>query len=178
MKSEVIGQRLDPDCTACQRPDRRFRRPGGLMSSARMRRGTARQRAPAAGARAVRVAADDAAAGHGSALSAHRPLRNPPCRIFAASAWGATCRICAQMFQFWRPFASQMTRHQVGRTTVDRSLFREQSNHALARQDAARRPTWARIGHEQAIRANLAGDGCVLQPRDGDLGQDLGAAGK
>ena len=50
-----------------------------------MRRGTARQRDPAAGTRAVRVAADDAA-GHGPALSVHRMRArvapgHQPCRL-------------------------------------------------------------------------------------------------
>jgi hypothetical protein len=47
------------------------------------------------------------------------------------------------MFQFWRRLINQMMHQPVGRTVMDHSLFREQSNHALSRHHAAR---WADLG--------------------------------
>ena len=38
-------------------------------------------------------------------------------RIFTVGAWATAGRICAQMFQFWRRLATQMTHHQVAATT-------------------------------------------------------------
>jgi hypothetical protein len=55
---EVIWQRLDARLRCPRVPSRRSRHLGGLVSSVRMQRGTARQR--------------DDAAGHGPALSVHR----------------------------------------------------------------------------------------------------------
>jgi len=52
-----------------------------------------------------------------------------------------------QMIQFWRRLSDPMTHHQVGRITVDRSLFREPSYRALTRQDGAR---WADLGTYRA----------------------------
>jgi hypothetical protein len=59
--------------------------------------------------------------------------------IFAVVAWAATGNTCEQMFQFWRRLINQMMHQPVGRTVMDHSLFREQSYHALSRQDAAQR---------------------------------------
>ena len=43
------------------------------------------------------------------------------------------------MVQFRPRLTDPMTHHQIGRTMVDRSFFREQNYHALTRQDAPRR---------------------------------------
>ena len=60
--------------------------------------------------------------------------------------WLSQRRTCAQTFQFWRCLTNQMTHHPVERAVwlwQVIPLFREQSSHALSRQDAAR---WADLG--------------------------------
>jgi hypothetical protein len=76
-------------------------------------------------------------------------------RVFAADIWvysGAHSRrrSCSGLHLPIRRCTTQSCR-----AVADHSLFREQSYRTLGRQDAGRRPTWARIGHDQAFRANL-----------------------
>jgi len=59
------------------------------------------------------------------------------------------------MFQFWRYLTNQMTHHAVGRPVADHPLSGKRATTLWAGGTLHNGLSWARIGHDHALRATL-----------------------